>query len=62
MVHTLVLGSEISLKSDLHMRRPKFLRFTAGFRKPFWQTETRGFAPKFPEKFKIMRTFFSAPG
>ena len=41
--NTLILGAENSheVKSDLHLRRPEFLRLPAGFRKPFQLTETR---------------------
>ena len=56
--NTFIPGAENSheVKTDLHLRRPKFLRLPAGFRKPFQLTETRGFADHF---LKISRSFSS---
>ena len=56
--NTLILGAEISheVKTDLHLRRPEFLRLPASFRKPFQLTETRGFADHF---LKISRSYSS---
>ena len=54
--NTLIPGAENShgVKTDLHLRRPEFLRLPAGFRKPFQLTETRGFADHF---LKISRSY-----
>ena len=44
------------MKTDLHIRRPEFLRLPAGFRKPFQLTETTGFADYY---LKISRSYSS---
>ena len=54
--NTLIPGAKNSheVKTDLHLRRPEFLRLPAGFCKPFQLTETRGFADHF---LKISRSY-----